>query len=152
MGDKLELGEMQREQFAREYLVDWNASGAIRRMGLGGTDARNLAKKYTDDPEVRGLIKRMAAERARKTKLTAEAVLEELAEEVFKPARTAMERRIKLRAISLAMKHLGLFIERHEVTGKNGGPIEIANVSEIEVARRVAFILENGARIIEHQH
>jgi len=43
-------------------------------------------------------------------------------------------------------KHLGMFADRVELTGKNGGPIETADVSDIEAARRVAFVLTKGAR------
>jgi hypothetical protein len=31
----------------------------------------------------------------------------------------------KLRAIEMYMKHLGMFIERQEITGKDGGAIEV---------------------------
>lgn len=34
---------------------------------------------------------------------------------------------------------------QNEITGKDGGPIEMDNVSEMEIARRLMFVLENGA-------
>lgn len=43
-------------------------------------------------------------------------------------------------------KHLGMFTEKHEHTGKDGGPIE---VSDTEAARRIAFVLSNAARKAE---
>jgi len=42
-------------------------------------------------------------------------------------------------------KHLGMFPNRHEHTGKDGGPIETKELSGLELARRVAFILQRGA-------
>lgn len=50
----------------------------------------------------------------------------------------------RLRAIDLAMKHLGLLVERHEVTGANGGPIQVEDARERaldlldDIARRAA--------------
>jgi phage terminase small subunit len=32
-----------------------------------------------------------------------------------------------------------------ELTGKDGGPIETADVTEVELARRIAFTLQSGA-------
>ena len=43
-------------------------------------------------------------------------------------------------------KHLGMFTEKHEHTGRDGGPIE---VSSTEAARRIAFVLASAARKAE---
>lgn len=37
--------------------------------------------------------------------------------------------------------------ERLELTGANGGPIETTDVGSLELARRIAFLLDRGARI-----
>ena len=44
------------------------------------------------------------------------------------------------------LQYLGSLVERHEHTGKNGGPIETKEVSDLEKARRIAFILTQGLR------
>lgn len=45
-------------------------------------------------------------------------------------------------------KHLGMFAERHELTGRNGGPIETRDTAGItDVARMIAFILAKGALV-----
>ena len=38
-------------------------------------------------------------------------------------------------------KHMGMFVQKHEITGKDGGPIETKDVSDTEAARRVAYML-----------
>lgn len=43
-------------------------------------------------------------------------------------------------------KHLGMFVERVEHTGKDGGAIEIAEMSPTEQARRIAFALARGTQ------
>lgn len=43
-------------------------------------------------------------------------------------------------------KVLGLIRDRVEHTGKDGGPIETKDLSELELARRIAYALEMAAR------
>jgi phage terminase small subunit len=54
-------------------------------------------------------------------------------------------------ALDSIAKILGLFIEKHEHTGKDGKPIETKDVSDLETARRVAFLLEKGKRELEQE-
>jgi hypothetical protein len=51
------------------------------------------------------------------------------------------------RALELLGKHLGMFIDRHELAGKDGGPIQTEEVkARDEVARRIAGLAaRNGA-------
>lgn len=54
----------------------------------------------------------------------------------------------KVAALNSAARHLGMFIDRSEVSGKDGAPIETA-VSEVDrekLARRVAFLLRRAQR------
>lgn len=51
----------------------------------------------------------------------------------------------KTNALEKMAKHLGMFVERHELTGKDGGPIE-TKLTDLELARRVAFIFEKGIK------
>ncbi len=54
----------------------------------------------------------------------------------------------RIRRLELIGKHksVGAFIEKHEHTGKDGGPIQTEEVSESERARRVAFLLTKATR------
>lgn len=58
--------------------------------------------------------------------------------------------RIKLHDKQAALvnlgKHLGMFSDKLELTGKDGGAIETKEVSGLEMARRIAFILAAGAQ------
>lgn len=44
-------------------------------------------------------------------------------------------------------KHLGMFKERVEHTGKDGGPIQTEDMTPNEIARRIAFTLASAARV-----
>lgn len=43
-------------------------------------------------------------------------------------------------------KHLGMFVERHEHTGKDGGPIETIEKSDRDIPKDIAFVLARGAK------
>ena len=54
----------------------------------------------------------------------------------------------RIKRIELIGKHVNVqaFAERKELTGKGGGPIEVEDVTAIEAARRIAFILAKAAK------
>lgn len=49
-------------------------------------------------------------------------------------------------ALELLGKHLTLFADRIEHTGKDGGPIQTEELNEREIGRRILFALESAAR------
>ncbi len=56
----------------------------------------------------------------------------------------------KVEALKLLGQHLKLWVERHEHAGPNGGPIpvkETSELSELDMARRVAFLLARGLQL-----
>ncbi|MBN9520201.1 terminase small subunit [bacterium] len=59
-------------------------------------------------------------------------------------------RKIKLSdkrgALDSLATHLGMFVERHEHTGKDGGPIVTEDRTLLETARRIAFLLSQATR------
>lgn len=52
----------------------------------------------------------------------------------------------KKASLELLGKHLKLFADRVEHTGKDGAPIETKDLSDNAIARRIAFALEKGLR------
>ncbi|MHB8816145.1 MAG: terminase small subunit [Steroidobacteraceae bacterium] len=52
----------------------------------------------------------------------------------------------KLEALTRLGQYLKLFVERHELSGPNGGAIPVKDVSDLDKARRVAFLLAQGLR------
>lgn len=56
----------------------------------------------------------------------------------------------KPKALELLGKHLKLFIDRVEHTGKDGGPIEMEEISPMEKARRIAFLLNTAEQPTQH--
>jgi phage terminase small subunit len=51
-------------------------------------------------------------------------------------------------------KHLGMFRDKVELTGKDGGPIQtedMSDLSDTEIGRRIAFLLTKGAKAQKEQ-
>jgi phage terminase small subunit len=83
------------------------------------------------------------------------AALAEVTVEDFKDGRGKDAREVRKIKFKLCDKraalvdlgnYFGLFKQKVEHSGPDGGPIETANLSELELARRIAFALERGAR------
>jgi len=177
----------KQEKFIQEYLVDLNATQAAIRAGYSEKTAYSIGQSTLKKPHIRAAVQREMDRRAKRTEVTADRVLGELAVLGFseitdfldiETARvlvghdpgtgepiseirqlvlvkdTADIPKDKIAAISEVRqdkdgsikfklhdkkgaldsiaKHLGMFIERKEVTGKDGGPITVKFEGELE--------------------
>ena len=152
----------KQSRFVQEYLIDLNATRAAIRAGYSERTAneqgaQNLAKLSNE-------IAAAIAERSKRTEITADRVIKELAVLAFTDFRKAVswgpggvrlipsdelsgdeaaiiaevsetvskdggsikaKRYDKLKALELLGRHLGLFVERKEISGPDGGPVEV---------------------------
>lgn len=70
---------LRQHRFVDEYLVDLDGKHAAIRAGYAPSDARNRAHRLLKTPVIADAIAAAMAERARRTGITPERVLEELA-------------------------------------------------------------------------
>jgi phage terminase small subunit len=52
----------------------------------------------------------------------------------------------KLKSVQMLGQHLKMFTQTHEVTGKDGGAIEVETTSDQDLARWIAFQLSKGSK------
>jgi phage terminase small subunit len=76
------LNEKQK-CFVHEYLVDFNATQAAIRAGYSRKSARDIGYENLTKPDISEAVAELAAERARKTALKAEDVVNELKKLAF---------------------------------------------------------------------
>lgn len=69
----------KQARFVEEYLVDLNGTQAAIRAGYSARSAKHIADELMDKPHIVNAIEALQAKRARKTEITAERVLRELA-------------------------------------------------------------------------
>lgn len=131
----------KQELFCREYLVDLNATQAAIRAGYSENCAAEQGYENLRKPQIADRIAVLKAERYDRTELSADYVLEGL-QEVFnrcmqKEAVTDNDGNIiefrfehsgANKSLELLGKHLGLFVDRKEISGFDGGPVPISYV------------------------
>lgn len=146
-------------KFVSEYLVDLNGTQAAIRAGYAPKSAHVTASKLLKTPKVKGALDAAMAERAKRTEVTADRVIQEIARlafvdvskaynpgtgELLKPNEMPDDVRAafggldfaksgdkvgrflgKERSLELLGKHLGLFRDKVELSGKGGEALSI---------------------------
>lgn len=69
----------QQKLFVREYMIDLNATQAAIRAGYSAKTAESMGNKLMQKPHIKAAIQKQMDKRSRKTDITAERVLQELA-------------------------------------------------------------------------
>ena len=121
--DKKKLTAKQ-QAFVAEFLVDLNATQAAIRAGYSVKTAYAIGEENLKKPEIAHAIAQAQAERAEKTQRTALDVLKDI-QDVSREAWRDGDLKTALKGLELEGKHLGMFTEKHEHTGKDGKPIEV---------------------------
>ena len=137
----------KQELFCKEYMVDLNASQAAIRAGYSEDTACSIGCENLTKPNISKRIAELMAERSAKTEITAEYVLSSL----HKVAERCMQERSVVgsdgeesgeykfehsganKSLELLGKHLGLFVERKELSGPNGNPIDVDVVWQVNI-------------------
>jgi phage terminase small subunit len=182
-GTLMALNERQR-RFVDEYLKDLNATQAAIRAGYSKKTSEQTASRLLSFVKVKEAIAEAMKNREKRTEITQDKVLRELAKigfanmadymkagadgdpyldfskltpdqaaalvevtvEDFKDGRGEDARDVRRVKFKLADKraalvdigkHLGMFKDRVEFTGKDGGPVEYAGVSPQQLAEAV---------------
>lgn len=156
----------KQKRFVEEYLIDLNATQAAIRAGYSQKTAKEIGCENLTKPNIEIAIQTALAARSKRTEITAEMVLAELARVGFSnmahyakwnpdgvtlvdsdnltddAARCVAEvsqtvtaeggtvkfkLHDKVSALEKLGRHLGMFTEKVEVTGKNGGPLELTD-------------------------
>lgn len=122
--------------FCKEYVVDFVQTQAAIRAGYSPHTACQVARNLLQYRAVNKLIEFYTRSNAQKiTTVDPEWVIQKVTEIVT----TAAKDGDRLRGLELLARHLGMFIERTEISGRDGEAIRIeeTNNQASEVARRL---------------
>lgn len=122
----------RQERFVAEYLVDLNATRAAIRAGYSPKTANKNAARLMVNDGVKAAIEAAQQARAERTELTQDVVVEGLLAEA-RLAGEGSSHSARVAAWTALGKHLGMFKERVEHTGKNGGPIQYAQTTDADL-------------------
>jgi phage terminase small subunit len=144
----------RQKRFAEELLTDpqLRQGEAAKRAGYSEKNADAIASRLVKKSHVQEAIQSAMDARSERTGITADYVLETIQETIERcrqaePVKDQMGRpvliqgsdgdlvpayifdaRNVLKGAELLGKHLKLFTEKHEVTGKDGGPIKLEDL------------------------
>lgn len=120
-----------------------------------GSSFKDNARKLSHRPDIKARVSELLApgiaEAERQIAVDTEYVLTKARRIVeVKVANSKVKVADQIAALNLIAKVVGAFApDRHELAGKNGGPIETADVAENEVLRRVAHMLRQRIPALE---
>jgi len=111
----------KQEAFVREYLIDLNATRAYIRAGYKVSEevARRNGHRLLTNADVASAIEEAQAKRAEESSISAKYVLDSI-QRVAETAERENKFSDAIRGFELLGKHLGIFIEKRELTGKDG--------------------------------
>jgi phage terminase small subunit len=102
----------RQQRFVDEYLLDLNATQAAVRAGYSARSASAIGFENLRKPEIGAAICEAQAERACKTRVTADDVLREL----WSIAQSSSSARTRVLALSWVGKHLAMFTQRVQMS------------------------------------
>jgi len=144
LGNYKVAAAIQKAQQKRSHRTEITADAVLHELGRLGF--ANMMDYITVQPDGTAFV-----DLTRLTREQAAAIQEIQTEEVIEgtgdKARNIRKVKLKLHnkegALEKIGKHLGMFIEKHEVTGKDGGPIVITDPRD-ELLRRMARLAAGG--------
>ena len=120
----------QKQQcFINEYLVDLNATQAAIRAGYSEKTAKSVGSENLTKPDIQRAIQEAISKREIRTEITQDKVLsdiEDIKRHAMNDAFDAQGNKVMnnypaaLKAAELQGKHLGMWVDKAEITGKNG--------------------------------
>ena len=119
----------QQKVFCEEFLTDLNATQAAIRAGYKTKYPNRVAYQLMENPAIRIAIDGLRAERSKGTDVTKDFVLRGI-QKAIKLAEENNNLNALLRGYELLAKHLGMFIERTEISGPDGEAIEVKKIEE----------------------
>ena len=103
----------KQKLFVDEYLVDLNATQAAIRAGYSEKTAYSIGNENLMKPEIAKAIQNAQQKRQGRTEITQDRVVQEIADNAFRPASDAQESDFKHASkatyLDMLCKHLGVY-------------------------------------------
>ena len=121
---------MKQRLFVEAYFeCNYNGAEAARRAGYEGNNQRQISTELLSKPHIKAAIEVRAVERVKELKVTTDYVLRKLINTVEK-AETQSNHSAVLRGLELIGRHLVMFTDKQEITGKDGEAIKYEQISK----------------------
>lgn len=136
---------VKQRRFVEEYVIDFNGAAAVVRAGYNTKYPNRLASEMLHHPGIKAAIDGVTLERASNSVLKPDYVIQKITKTIEK-AESDNNHNAVLRGCELLARHLGMFIERQEISGPNGDAIQLKRVEEAADAftSAIAGLVERG--------
>jgi len=114
----------KQQRFCEEYLKDLNASRAALRAGYKTANPNRVGYELMQKEGVRFALDGLMADRAEKVKVDANFVIQKVLKSLERAESKENETAV-LRAAELLARHLGMFVDKTEISGPEAGAIEL---------------------------
>jgi phage terminase small subunit len=132
---------VRQRRFAEEYVLDFNGSAAAIRAGYATNYADRQAHLLLKHKGVSRYIDELTrSKEAKIVSVDPDYIIQQVTAIIGNPGAKDSDR---LRGLELLARHLGMFIERQEITGKDGGPLEIEQKKVDEDAQSFTNLLRS---------
>src|SRR3954470_4583349 len=132
----------RQARFVAEYLLDLNATQAAIRAGYSAVTGRQVGAENLSKPDIQAAIAEARAVRGRRTEVTADRVVLELARVAFGDPRRVMSwglGGVTLRSSAeLSDEEAAIVAEVGETTTKEGGSLRVKTVDKLGALRLLA--------------
>ena len=145
----------KQARFVDEFLVDSNATQAAIRAGYSKKTAKQIGSRLLTNVDIARLVEARTAKMAEKMEITAERIVEEMADAAFARIADPVPWATKVRALENLGKHFGgVFPTQVDVNAT----IEVEPINARELGRKIAYALrlaeraaeKEEAKVIEH--
>ena len=132
----------RRQRFVEEYLIDANGTQAAIRAGYSPKTAHVQGSRLLTDVKVRTSIDEGLARLSERARVSAEWVTQKLLD-LHEQAKAEGQLAVAVRALELLGRHLGMFIERREITAM--GRVEVVMTRQETRVMDGRAVLVDGA-------
>jgi len=129
----------KQELFCKEYLIDLNATQAAIRAGYSEKTAREIARKMLTKVDIETRIQKLIEERSKRTEITSDNVLKELAKIGFADIKDFLE--YKTEKTKVRLDDLGKQIIDYKIIidAKDSSEIDGTLVNEVSISKDGTF-------------
>lgn len=123
-----DLLSVRQRRFCEEYVLDFNGAAAAIRAGYASTWADRHASNILKSPAIAYYVDSLTrSKEAKIVSVNPDYVIQRVMEIIGKEGAKDGD---KLRGLELLARHLGMFVDRTEISGPDGGAIETRQVEQ----------------------
>lgn len=122
----------KQQRFVEEYLIDLNATQAAIRAGYSEKTAQEQSSRLLSNVMVQEAVQKAKNKLSERTELTVDMVVQGLLKEAQDYAEGSTQS-ARVSAWAHLGKHLGMFTEKVQHSGSDGGPVQVATKATLTI-------------------